>query len=548
MTAIKRSLALLLFVLALPLAAADDLAARLDALAAKQFKADEPGAAILVSKGGKPLLRKGYGMADLEQGIPISPDHVFRLGSITKQFTAVAVLQLVESGKIALDAPITKYLPDAPVHGKTITVEHLLTHTSGIPSYTGKQDFRKRIAENLEPQDMIDMVAKDALEFDPGTKWSYNNSGYILLGMLIEKVSGMPYAEYLEKNVYPRAGLTSTRYGDNKPIVRGRVPGYTRSGGKIVNADYLSMTIPYAAGSIISNVDDLARWNAAVAAGKVVDRKLLDKAWTGYRLANGDDTGYGYGWRSRTLSGERIIEHGGGIHGYSTHAMWLPAQDLYVAVLSNDQSRDPDFLAGLLALEAVGKPWESGEISMTPADLAAYPAVYLADDKGKRTLSVENGKLYTQREGGPRLELFPVAKDEFRLRSAFTTLRFQRDAAGKIAGMTIEGGGPTLRAVRTDEQPLTRTAITIDPAKLDRYTGRYQMPNGNLLIISRKDGGLVGAPGNGGRELPLFAQSETVWFAKEVDIELTFTFDAAGKATALTMKQGGQPRELKKID
>jgi CubicO group peptidase (beta-lactamase class C family) len=545
MTALQRSFVFLLLFLSLPLAAAD-VAERLDALAAKHFKADEPGAAILVTRGGTPLLRKGYGMADLEQGTKITPDNVFRLGSITKQFTAVAVLQLVESGKVALSDPITKYLPDAPVHGKAITVEHLLTHTSGIPSYTGHPDFRKRLAEPMKPEQIIDIVRKDPLKFDPGTKWEYNNSGYVLLGMLIENVSGMSYAEYLEKNVYPRADLRSTRYGDTRPLVPGRVPGYGRLGGKIVNADYVSMTIPYAAGSLLSTVDDLARWNVAVAAGKVVDRKLLDKAWTPYRLADDDDTGYGYGWRVRPLAGERVVEHGGGIHGYSTHALWLPQHDVFVAVLTNDQSRDPDFVTRLLALEAIGKPWLEGEVAMSAEELATYAGVYRVDEKTRRTLTVEDGKLYSQREGSSRLEIFPVAKDQFRFRESFSSISFERDAAGNIVAMTLDDGTKS-RATKTDEKPVTRTAIAIDPATVDRYTGKYEISPGAVLTIARKDDSLVAMP-NGGREVPLFPESESKWFAKAIDVELVFTFDEKGKANGLTMNQGGRSRVMKKIE
>jgi D-alanyl-D-alanine carboxypeptidase len=547
MTALARSVVFLSLFLSLPLLAAAGLTERLDAIASKQFKENEPGAAVLVMKSGTPLLRKGYGMADLEQGIRMTPGAVIRLGSITKQFTAVAVLQLVESGRIALNDPITKYLPDAPTHGKTITVEHLLTHTSGIPSYTGKAEFRKRVADDLKPKEIVEVVQKDPLEFDPGTKWSYNNSGYVLLGMLIESVSGMPYAEYLEKNVYPRAGLTSTRYGDNKTIVPGRVPGYSRGGGKIVNAGYLSMTIPYAAGALLSTVDDLARWNAAVAAGKVVDRKLIDKAWTPYRLADGESTGYGYGWRMASLAGERVIQHGGTIHGYATHALWLPEHEVYVAVLANDQTVDPDFVSGLLALEAIGKPWLSAEIPVKPEELTPYAGVYRVDETMRRTIIVENGRLYSQRDGSPRFELFPVAKDRFRFRETFSTVTFERDAAGNVTAMIFDSGSSKSRGAKTDEKPVTRTTIAIDPAKLDRYIGKYQMTSGNVLTILRKDGGLAGIAG-GGREVQLYPESESKWFAKTIDVVLEFTFDDQGKANGLTMLQGGQSRPLKRIE
>ncbi|HYC89189.1 MAG TPA: serine hydrolase [Thermoanaerobaculia bacterium] len=547
MTALHSAIVALLLFLNFPLAAAEALAQRLDVLAAKHFKENAPGAAVLVTKGGTPLLRKGYGMADLEQGTKMTPEAVFRIGSITKQFTAAAVLQLVESGKVALDDPLAKYFPAVPTGGKTVTIEHLLTHTSGIPSYTDKAELRKRLTEELTPQQIIDTVRDEPMRFDPGTKWSYNNSGYTLLGMIVEQVSGMPYAEYLEKNVFPRAGLTHTRYGSTRPIVPGRVPGYSLAGGKVVNADYVSMSIPYAAGALLSTVDDLARWTAAVAAGKVVDRKLVDKAWTPYRLTSGEDSGYGYGWRLSPVAGERVIQHGGSIHGYSSHAMWLPEHHLYVAVLTNNQAFDPDFVTGLLALEAIGKPWDTGEVKMTPAELEAYAGVYRIDEKTRRKVIVEEGKIYSLRDGGSRLEMFPAGKDEFRFRGSFNRMSFERDAAGNITALTLESGSTKTRSPKTDEKLVTRTVIAIDPAKLDRYTGKYELSPTTVLTISRKDGGLVAAP-SGGREMPLFPESETTWFAKVTDVELVFRFDERGVASGVTLNQGGQSRELKKIE
>ena len=543
MTAFHRAVLALFFVFSLPLAAAQGLAERLDALAAKQFKDHEPGAAILVAKGGTPLLRKGYGLADVELGTKMPADGVFRIGSITKQFTATAVLQLVESGKIALQDPITRYFPDAPVHGKTVTIEHLLTHTSGILSYTEKAGFGKRGAEELTPQQIIDAIKDDPLQFEPGTKWHYNNSGYTLLGMLIEKVSGMPYAEYLEKNVFPRAGLKDTRYDDTRAIVPRRVPGYHRVKGKVANAQFLNMSIPYAAGALLSTVDDLARWNAAVAAGKVVDRKLLDKAWTAYRLANGDDTGYGYGWRPATIAGERVIHHGGTVHGFTSHAMWLPERDLYVAILTNDQSLDPDFLATLLALEAAGNSWLGKEVKATGLD--AYTGVYRVDEKTRRRIFVEEGKLWSQRDGGQRSEIFPVGNDEFRFRESFSSIRFERDAAGNVTAMMMDSNGTKSRAEKTGEKLVMRTAIAIDPAKLERYTGKYEITPTATLTITQKEGGLWASTGK--LEYPIFPASESTWFAKAIDLEFVFAFDEDGVARAITLHQGGQSREMKRL-
>lgn len=540
----KRSLALLLFAV-LPLFAQQ---AELDAIAAKAFPADWPGAAVLVMKGGQPLLRKGYGLADVEQGTRITPESVFRIGSITKQFTAVAVLQLVEGGKIALSDPITKFIPDYPTQGKTITIEHLLTHTSGIQSYTDKPSFLTSMRTDMTPADLIASFRNDPMQFDPGAQWAYNNSGYILLGHIIESVSGMPYAEYLKKNVFPRAGLTSTYYGDVATIIPKRVPGYANDGGKLVNAAYLSMTLPYSAGSLLSTVDDLAKWNAAVAAGKVVDRKLLDKAWTPFQLTSGESAGYGYGWSMRQLSGERVIQHGGGINGYASFALWLPERDVYVAVLANHQSPSPEpgFVAGQLALQAIGKGWAAKPLTLSPSELAAYTGVYRVNENTTRTITLENGQLYSQRTGNPALPIVPVGKDEFVFRESFTTLTFERDAAGKITGMVADDGRTKSRAPLTADKPVTRTEISIDPAKLDRYVGEYQLAPTFSLKIFRK-GDELWTQATGQSEIRIYPESETKWFLKVVDAQLTFEFDEKGTAKALTLHQNGRNLPAMKV-
>ena len=537
---------LFLLLLALPLAAQE---AVLEKIAAQAFPSDKPGAAVLVMKGGKTLLRAGYGMADLEQGTKIAPDSVFRIGSVTKQFTSVAVLQLIESGKIALGDPITKFIPDYPTQGKTITIAHLLTHTSGIQSYTDKPDFLTAGQRDYTPVKIIETFRNDPMKFDPGAQWAYNNSGYILLGYIIEKVSGMPYAEYLKKNVFPRAGLTHTWYGDNAPIIPKRVPGYSRSGPSVVNARYLSMTFPYAAGALLSTVDDLAQWNAALAAGKVVDRKLLDQAWTRYKLTNGEETGYGFGWSIGALSGERVIQHGGGIFGYSSFALWMPERDVYVAVLSNTDSPDPDpgYVAGLLALEAIGKPWVAVAIPMRADELAAYTGVYRVDENTTRTLTLENGQLYSQRSGGRRSEIFPVAKDAFVFKNSFSRMTFERDGAGKVVGMVHEEGGTKKRAPRTGDQPAERKEIAIDPSRLDRLVGRYELRPEFILTILRK-GDELWSVATGQPEFRIYPESETKWFLKNFDAQLTFELDENGVAKSLTLHQGGRNIPAKKME
>ncbi|MEO8360919.1 MAG: serine hydrolase domain-containing protein, partial [Vicinamibacteria bacterium] len=216
------------------------------------YPADKPGATVIVVKDGKTVFRQAYGMADLELGVPMKPEMVLRLGSITKQFTATAILMLAEEGKLSLQDPIEKYLPGYPTHDKVITIEHLLTHTSGIQSYTAIPGWMtSRIIVPMKPLELIDGFKNAPMTFDPGEKYLYNNSGFILLGAIIEKVSGMPYAEFVEGRIFKPLGMTSSYYGDTERIIKNRVPGYTDDDQVVKNMAYLSMTQPYSAGSLL---------------------------------------------------------------------------------------------------------------------------------------------------------------------------------------------------------------------------------------------------------------------------------------------------------
>lgn len=338
--------------------AAQPLAARLDAAIAPYYKADEPGATVIVVKDGQTVLRKGYGSADTAGKTPMSADMAMRLGSITKQFTAVAILMLAEEGKLALTDDITRFLPDYPTRGKTITVEHLLTHTSGIVSYTSRPEYPLTMARDVTVAQMIDSFKNDPLEFAPGTAYRYNNSGYFLLGAIIEKVSGQPYAKFLEQRIFVPLGMGNTAY---EGFERGKAPraaGHTTGAQGFGHSEPLSMSQPYAAGALVSTVDDLARWDAAIAQGKLLKPDNWRRAFTPYTLATGKSTGYGYGWAVGELQGARAVFHDGGINGFLTYALRLPEQGVFVAVLSNADSGlvDPAIVGNEAAAIVLGKP------------------------------------------------------------------------------------------------------------------------------------------------------------------------------------------------
>lgn len=229
---------------------AQSLDKQYDALLLENYNTGKPGVTVLVYKDGKVLYRKAFGMANLELAVPMQPDNVFELGSITKQFTSVSILMLMEQGKLGLDDEITKYLPEYPTNGKKITIHNLLNHTSGIKSYTDLPNFRATARTDQSPKEIIDVFKDEPMDFDPGEKWHYNNSGYIVLGYIIEKVSEKSYADFISDNIFVPLKMENSYYGSKSNLVKKRASGYMPIEEGYKNADYLSMTLPYAAGSL----------------------------------------------------------------------------------------------------------------------------------------------------------------------------------------------------------------------------------------------------------------------------------------------------------
>ncbi len=292
---------------------------------------------VLVAEKGQVIFKKGYGMANIEWGLPNTPDVKFRLGSITKQFTSMLIMQLVEASKLKLDGKIADYLPDYPkATGDRVTIHHLLTHTSGIPSYTNFPGFFAEMSRDpYTPTEFVKKFSALPLEFEPGTRFAYNNSGYFLLGTIIEKVTGKSYADMLQTNILTPLNMRDTGYDLPGPILPKRASGYEKRGSGYVNAPYLDMSLPYAAGSMYSTVEDLYLWDQALYTDKLLSAKSKTLMYT--PMLNK----YAYGWNVVNVKvGDRpdsllVITHGGGINGFNTQISRLPADRHLIVLLNN---------------------------------------------------------------------------------------------------------------------------------------------------------------------------------------------------------------------
>lgn len=528
-----------------------DLAAYADKLLAETYPAGEPGAAALIVKDGRTVLRKGYGLANLELGVPIQPDMVFEIGSVTKQFTAASILLLAERGQLSVDDDITKYLPDYPTHGQKITLDHLLTHTSGIPSYTGLPEWLPRVREDMKVEQLVALFKDKPLEFAPGERWAYNNSAYILLGAVIEKVSGRTYEDFVEQEIFKPLGMTRSSYGHNTEVVPGRVDGYDRMEEGYRRAQYLSMTQPYSAGSLLSTVDDLARWSDALWGGKVLKPESLARMLTPAKLASGLSTRYAYGLGIGEYAGRTVVEHGGGIFGFVSDTLRVPDERLFVAILSNNPAREPqpEALAFRIAARALGQPLESRQtLKLDAGALDEYVGVYRFSPEVVRTVTRDGDRLFSQRSGGEKREIKATAKDRFAFDDWENELRFRRDAQGKIAGVDFQARyGPDEQGELTNEPPpAERQAVQVDPALFDAYAGTYELAPGFEIRITREGDQLFAQP-TGQPKAEIFPESETKFFLKVVDAQLVFEKGEDGRAESLVLHQGGREIPGKRV-
>lgn len=340
---LKTTLILVTFLLFSTLHAQADLASQIDDIVQSTYSDELPGASFMVVKDGEVIYSGAKGMANVELGVPLNQSTVFRIGSITKQFTAASILLLEERGKLSIEDTIDIYLPDYPVeYASKITIHHLLSHTSGIISYTGIPGYMNsaKIRRDLSTSDLVD-VFKDLAPFSvPGDKWLYNNSGYVLLGAIIESVSGRTYEEFVNENIFAKLEMDNSYYGKHNVIIPNRASGYQVMNDHVENAPFLSMTQPHAAGSLLSTVEDLAKWDRALFSGEVLSEESFRKMTTPGMLNDGQMHTYGYGFIIGETNGMKVVSHGGGIFGFATAGIHVVEANLFVAVFSNGPSRE----------------------------------------------------------------------------------------------------------------------------------------------------------------------------------------------------------------
>lgn len=421
------------------------IAKSLDSLITSRFTNVSPGCVVLVMKKNDILYKKAFGTANIELNVPMKPEMVFRIGSITKQYTAVAILQLIEQGKVSLQDSIQKFIKEFP--HKPITIENLLTHTSGIPDYEALNfPIPNAIRIDFPPKQIIDSLGKLPLDFPASSKYHYSNSNYFLLAYIIEKVSGQPYKDYLSEHIFKPAGLSDTYYDVPEKIIPNRVSGYSKTNSQYYNAGYISMSQVFGAGALVSNVDDMYKWHQALYNHKLIKQEILEKAFTPYKLADGSVSEYGYGWFIKQRNEEKSIEHSGGIDGFQSDEIYFPQQGIFIATLYNSLNEggsDMGFMAldNDIATVSLGRELNR-EISVDTSLLKQYVGIYESDPQHPAEITLENGQLQMEaKEGGlPKSPLFAKSANIFFLKAIDAEIEFVKNR-NKVTELIVHFNG-----------------------------------------------------------------------------------------------------------
>jgi CubicO group peptidase (beta-lactamase class C family) len=513
---------------------------------------DAPGVAVLVARDGKVLFSSGFGMADLSHDVPITPTTKFRIGSITKQFAAAAILKLQEDGKLNVTDELSKFFPDFP-RGDEVTIHHLLTHSSGIKSFTSKSDFYATVASSATSQEMIDSFKSDPFDFNPGEKFAYNNSGYFLLGAIVEKVSGQSFNDYLRDTFFEPLGMHDTGVHTSTALLKHEATGYGFEGGKVTKAIDWDMSRAGAAGNLYSTVEDLMRWNEGVFGGKILSEKSLEAAFTPHKLESGEEPPmkYGYGWMTSEHRGLKTISHSGGLNGWLSQLVRYPDQNTTVVVFHNAFPNVPRLEPGSIAeivadfflwQEMKPRPKYDVDESVDPTTFAAYVGRY--DYFGAvMDVALEGNQLTAQLTGQPRHPIFPFGPNQFFWKVVDAQIEFMKDDSGQIVSARHTQAGQSFVVKRLPDEK----TVEVDAATLERYVGKYEYKGLGVMTI-RRDGKKLLAQMTGQPELEIVAKATDAFFWKAVAAEIKFVVGDDGKIEKAIHSQGGATIDAKKIE
>jgi CubicO group peptidase (beta-lactamase class C family) len=520
----------------IPVVAQD--AARLDEVV-QAYVPDRFMGSVLVVRDDEVVLDRSYGFANLEWNIPNTPDTKFRLGSITKQFTAAAILLLEDQGKLKTSDLLSAHLPNTPEAWKDITLHHLLSHEAGLPNVTSLPWFAQNMMKPIAAQATIAAFHDLPLDFAPGSEFRYSNSGFIVLGRLVELISGVSYADFVRDNIFMPLGMTSSGYDSNTQVIPNRASGYSPGPNGPMNAGYVDMLVPHGAGALYSTTGDLLRWNQGLFGGELLSTESLAKMTT----PNLGD--YAYGVIVTTAHDAKRVSHNGSIQGFNTAMTYYPDEKLLVVALSNINGPGADtivaHLDNIMHGETVVLPGERQQISLADDILQQFVGTYPLAPNVAMSVTVENGQLIMQPTGQRKLPVFAETETRFFAKAVEATIEFQKDATGAVTALTLNQGGRSMTGPKQAliPPPAFPEEISVAEDILAKYVGSYALAPNFILAVTLENGQLM-TQATGQAKVPVYAESETKFFLKAMPASIEFQLDAAGAVTGVVLNQGGR--------
>jgi CubicO group peptidase (beta-lactamase class C family) len=540
---------------------------QLDSLYKTFFFAGDPGAVVLLAKNGSPVFKKAYGMAHTELNVPMNTDHKLGIGSISKQFAAVSILLLQQEGKLNIKDDIHQYLPAYNTHGRVITIENLLTHTSGIPSYTELYGFDSLVDKKVSVHKLVKFFEAAPLLFEPGSNWSYSNSGYVLAAEIVKKRSGIPFNDFLQQRIFKPLLMTETSIGTSDYTIANKTGEYASNNkGRVKMETQYDWYWAYGAGQIVSTADDMLKWDQALYNPAFLSPAVLAIAHKTFLLTSGQPANYGLGWAIGSFKNRMMIQHGGAIGGYRALGMRVPEDHLYLLTLSNSGNTNTALISNkaLSIIYDMAALKENKEQTVVAKDIAG---VYEAPSSGLRlqsnfgnipayyTVRVDsNNKVTARRTGGVLTALSPAENDVFYDKNApFTKWQIERGDKGEVTGIRFKfhfpGVGPErLNKKISNTVPADKKELKGDSLVLLKFGGLYEHEFGDQLKISiDKNNLLIQELATGLRFKPVWI-GENRFYLKDVDWEIIFDTDKKGLISGLHYFNGAHNRQFRKIE
>lgn len=542
----KAILIVLLWSISTATSYAQSLTEKLDQLFESAYNPRKSGAAILISKDGKTIYQNQIGLANVEYQIPISTKTKFHIGSITKQFTAASILLLEQDGKLAINDPISKYLPSMPADKKTLTIAQLLAHTSGFKDYPQIPEIRSQIRNNLSPKQLIALVNEVALEFEQGTELSYSNSGYVLLGVLIEAISGQDYGSFLENRIFKKLDMNSTSVNNYEAIVANRAIGYSEDeNDQLIHATF--HTSPFSAGAIISTVEDLNIWAIGLYQGQIISAKSLKKMLRNNLLRNGQETDNGFGWEINEIADMPCFEHSGFVPGYKSNSIYIPEQNIYIVVMQNNEYGSPTPTMINAAALVAGKPYPrlKDAKQLSEAAIKNISGTYELEGGEERIIFKNEDGFHIKALGGQASTLYASDETTLFYREGYRQISFKKSKEGKLVGFTYKNRSLKTNAIKTsDTVPEERNVVQLDVATLENFIGGYEFEPFTLAITL--EGETLYIQPEGSNKVSMVPIAANAFLIEEIGAEITFKALAGGSMEASLLMEGNIFKGLRK--